>query len=219
MTDKEKLNAIRAEVEEYINAARKAHTNITEGNFAHLLSFIDSLQEEPVKIKKGCKYRCLSDVINKDTGNTSFIGGKIYLAPQDNTLVSEENGWRCDTSENTSIFELVEEPVSEDLEDITQTITYNGEVYNRCYKDELDAFACKYPMSVPKTSKKYAKYSDVDLTIAIKAGAKWQKEQMMAKAFPVEIDSSRSDGRCILSGNFARFKTDERVKVIAIKED
>lgn len=48
MTDREKLNAIRAEVEEYIDAARKAHTNITEGNFAHLLSFIDSLQEEPV---------------------------------------------------------------------------------------------------------------------------------------------------------------------------
>ncbi len=48
MTDKEKLNAIRAEVEKYISAAHKAHTNITEGNFAHLLLFIDSLLEEPV---------------------------------------------------------------------------------------------------------------------------------------------------------------------------
>jgi len=48
MTDKEKLDAIRAEVQNYIYAAHKAHTNITEGNFAHLLSFIDSLQEEPV---------------------------------------------------------------------------------------------------------------------------------------------------------------------------
>lgn len=47
MTDKEKLNAIRVEVQNYIDAAHKAHTNITEGNFAHLLSFIDSLQEEP----------------------------------------------------------------------------------------------------------------------------------------------------------------------------
>lgn len=47
MTDKEKINAIRAEVQNYIDAAHKAHTNITEGNFAHLLSFIDSLQEEP----------------------------------------------------------------------------------------------------------------------------------------------------------------------------
>jgi len=48
MTDKEKLDAVRTEVQNYIYAARKAHTNITEGNFAHLLSFIDSLQEEPV---------------------------------------------------------------------------------------------------------------------------------------------------------------------------
>lgn len=48
MTDKEKLNRVRAEVQNYIDAAHKAHTNITEGNFAHLLSFIDSLQEEPV---------------------------------------------------------------------------------------------------------------------------------------------------------------------------
>ena len=47
MTDKEKLNRVRAEVQNYIDAAHKAHTNITEGNFAHLLSFIDSLQEEP----------------------------------------------------------------------------------------------------------------------------------------------------------------------------
>lgn len=50
-------------------------------------------------------------------------------------------------------------------------------------------------------------------------GAQWQKEQMMAKAFPVEIDSSRSDGRCILSGNFARFETGDKVKVIVIKDE
>jgi len=54
---------------------------------------------------------------------------------------------------------------------------------------------------------------------AIKYGMRLQKEQMMAKAFPVEIDSSRSDGRCILSGNFARFETGDKVKVIVIKEE
>ena len=79
------------------------------------------------------------------------------------------------------------EPVSEDLLDTTQTITYKGEVYTRCYKDKLDEFACKYPMSVPKTSKRYAKYSDVDLTIAVKEGAKWQKEQMMKDAINVTV--------------------------------
>ena len=77
---------------------------------------------------------------------------------------------------------MQKEPVSEDLEDTTQTIIYNGEVYTRCYKDKLDAFACKYPMSVPKPSKRYAKYSNVDLTIAVKEGAKWQKEHLWKPA-------------------------------------
>lgn len=51
------------------------------------------------------------------------------------------------------------------------------------------------------------------------AGAKWQKEHMMAKAFSAEIDSSCCDGRCILGGNFARFETGDKVKVIVIKDD
>lgn len=81
-------------------------------SFNKLLSFIDSLQEEPAKIKKGCKYRSICNVTNNDTGNISFVAGKIYLAPEDDTLVSEENGWFCDISENASNFELVEEPAS-----------------------------------------------------------------------------------------------------------
>lgn len=76
-----------------------------------------------------------------------------------------------------SVSSPKEEHVSEDLLNKTQTITYKGEVYTRCYKDKLDEFACKYHMSVPKSPKRYAKYSDVDLTIAVKAGAQWQKEQ------------------------------------------
>lgn len=86
--------------------------------------------KEPVKIKKGCKYRCLSDMQNTDTGAISFFKDKIYLAPEDDTLVSEENGWLCDTSENSSNFELVEEPVSEDLEKAAEQDVC--EVVNTC---------------------------------------------------------------------------------------
>lgn len=73
MTDKEKLNRVRAEVQNYIDAAHKAHTNITEGNFAHLLSFIDSLQEEP-EFKVGDTLRrksdgCHAKVIEVRNGN------------------------------------------------------------------------------------------------------------------------------------------------------
>lgn len=115
-----------------------------------------------------------------------------------------------------------EESVSEDLLDTTQTITYNGEVYTRCYKDKLDEFACKYPMSVPKTSKRYAKYSDVDLTIAVKEGAKWHK-QSMAKEI-VEGHIVNNDGTfqliCpslpIVTRNM---EEGDRVKLVIIKED
>lgn len=71
MTDKEKLNAIRAEVQNYIDAAHKAHTNITEGNFAHLLSFIDSLQEEHVSKDFEAKVKNLWKEIN--TGHNYSI--------------------------------------------------------------------------------------------------------------------------------------------------
>lgn len=125
-----------------------------------VLDYIDKVQEEPVKIKKGCKYRCLCDMINKDTGNIAFIGGKIYLAPEDNTLVTEENGWRCDTSENTSNFELVEEPISEDLESASEK------------------YACRFSSS---------KYGHDKVKDAFIAGDKWKEEQMLKDAIDVKV--------------------------------
>ena len=103
------VEKIRAEVKRRREIHRKAKRIESAFEDNAILCYIDSMQEEPVKIKKGCKYRCLSDMVNRDTGNISFIGDKIYLAPKDNTLVSEENGWLCDTSEDASNFELVEE--------------------------------------------------------------------------------------------------------------
>ena len=123
MTDKEKLEKIVA----YLMRRMYAHNQMADiGSTGEVfdekienakyeeckdtLNFIDSMQEEPARIKKGCKYRCLSDMQNTDTGAISFFKDKIYSAPKDDTLVSEENGWLCDISENYSNFELVEEP-------------------------------------------------------------------------------------------------------------
>ena len=64
-----------------------------------------------------------------------------------------------------------------DLEDKEETVVYQGEVYTRVYRDELDKFACKYPKTVPLPSKKYRKYSETDLIIAVKEGAKWKMKQ------------------------------------------
>ena len=114
---------------------------------------------------------------------------------------------------------------SEDLEDITQTITYEGKVYTRCYKDKLDAFACKYPMLVPKSPKRYAKYSDVDLTIAVKEGAQWQKEQIMNDAIEREVKEDAGGYPYIEATELYDYENDkplakagDRVKVVFIKD-
>lgn len=116
------------------------------------------------------------------------------------------------------IDEVQKEPVSEELLDTTQTITYKGEVYTRCYKDKLDAFACKYPMSVPKPSKRYAKYSDVDLTIAIKEGAKWQKEQLKNSAIDATIGYWNHSGLSIDVKLPKDLKEGSKCKILIIKD-
>ena len=116
-----------------------------------------------------------------------------------------------------------EEPVSEELVDTTQTITYNGEVYTRCYRDGLDAFACKYPMSVPKAPKKYAKYSDVDLTIAVKEGAKFQKQQLMKDAIEYTIldqnELSTEVATFPPNQGLGKIREGDNVKIIIVKEN
>ena len=76
MTDKEKLDAIRVEVQNYIDAAHKAHTNITEGNFAHLLSFIDSLQEDPSSDDKMTISKEWFEHCKKSWYNEGYIDGE-----------------------------------------------------------------------------------------------------------------------------------------------
>ena len=162
MTDEEIVKRAK-DAEKRTGFGELVHSPISKGvNSAYGIGYIEgmveyrnSLQEEPIKIKKGCKYRCLSDMINKDTGNIAFIGGKIYLAPKDNTLVSEGNGWRCDTSENASNFELIEEPVIEELE-------YASEKY-----------ACRFSSS---------KYGHDKIKATFIAGAQWQKENLWKPA-------------------------------------
>lgn len=75
--------------------------------------------------------------------------------------------------------------------------------------------------ALEKEAIKYAqdKYMPVQTSQAFKAGAQWQKQQMMKEAVDVGIDSSRSDGKTVLSGNFFRYNTGDKVKIIIVKED
>lgn len=72
-----------------------------------------------------------------------------------------------------------------------------------------------------QAAKEYADEQSVQAGIqsAFIAGGQWQKQQMMKNAVDVGIDSSRSDGKTILSGNFFRYNTGDKVKIIIVKED
>lgn len=204
MTEKELKAKLIAEIERLKLCTMDEHmgfySDAAEAEYNALLkveAFINSLPEEPVKIKKGCKYRCLSDMVNKDTGNIAFVGDKIYLAPKDNTLVSEENGWLCDTSENASNFELVEEPVGnsdwlKELQDKLDNATpeqlqelwdkyHDDEDDNDPIGDDLKEAAIEICSKILKGETvvidgyEYVVLSDAEE--CFKAGVKWQAEK------------------------------------------
>lgn len=168
----DKVTKIYREIERLRLKVMGVKTDFAAGQKAvltELLGFIEESQKEPLKIKKGCKYRSICNVTNNDTGSISFVAGKIYVAPEDDTLVSEENGWLCDLSENASNFELVEEPASEDLEEAIGEYCSNPENFITY----IDVGFKQSPI----------KKDDIPLIIeAIKFGANWQKEQMMSNA-------------------------------------
>ncbi len=50
-------------------------------------------------------------------------------------------------------------------------------------------------------------------------GMSKQKRQMKSDMLEAEIGKGNSGGKCILSGNFFRFNTGDKVKLIIVKED
>ena len=118
------------------------------------------------------------------------------------------------------------EPISEELE----KLVYRGEVYTRTYRDELDKFANRYTKSIPKPEKRFAKYSDVDMVLAVKEGARFNKQQMMKDAIDATkvfsgIGSNSKTGECVpyteYKINIADKLCDglDKVKLIIIKEE
>ena len=164
MTDREKLEKIKELADKMYSRMAYLTTDTRPIRQAmdeyHQFIINEYHKEETVRIKKGCKYRCLSDMQNTDTGAISFFKDKIYSAPEDGTLVSEENGWLCDISENSSNFELVEELASEDLN--TAAKEYANNITEKIgYRLQLRRAVC--------------------------FGANLQKQQMMAKAIDTEV--------------------------------
>jgi hypothetical protein len=160
--------------------------------------FIESLQEEPVSERFAFKAipRLLEMIEPTDRA-------KAYITKLADTL--EVEGYLTDAKivrerikimngEKVPMATMDGEPVSEDLEEAAKDYSNNlDNIYGSMGEQTRNAF---------------------------KAGAKWKEQQMMSKAVNgVEINSRRSDGRCILSGNFSRFDTGDKVKLIIIKQE
>ena len=187
-----------------------------------ILDYIDKVQEEPVKIKKGCKYRSICNVTNNDTGNISFVAGKIYLAPEDDTLVSEENGWLCDTSENASNFELVEEPVSDDFEmalaemiDKAQKCVVEPWVVAAQWKDELIKLAKSDLQNLSNVERTIKEWKEESLSEGLEKAAK--EYSMFERSDDTEVgyDLNRCDG--FIAG--AKWQKEQDKSTIELAED
>lgn len=125
-----------------------------------------------------------------DTVNMTEVDSIFQGKPTDPDIltVMMKDGTRLYCDE---VCPLQEEPVSEDLEEAAQR--YNEDM-SWCWE------APKYPHLE-----------------AFKAGAKWQKEQMMAKAVDGTARPDYNEIWCNLASS--NLKDGDKVKVIVIKED
>lgn len=236
MTDKEKINAIRAEVQNYIDAARKAHANITEGNFAHLLSFIDSLQEEPKpKFRKGNKVIYL----NEEYVVEDITDHYILRSTRERTSVPVVHvGFGNEDYE----LRLVEEPVSAELIEELKKIVNIRECVSQgvpvikiaCHfaqwqKEQFEKNRLEHCNSITNEQAELEqgfidqhldKYNRMPTFLdAIEYGMRLQKEQMMKKA--VDAECFGFQGAALFSFRLPsdKYLIGSKVKVIVIKED
>ena len=96
----------------------------------------------------------------------------------------------------TFINSLSEEPVSEDLEEAAKHYLYSNILYDDVYVGNP---------------------TDKDCIKMFKAGAQWQKQQMMKDAVEVQVNPLLGETfvGCMVNG----YKVGDKVKLIIIKED
>lgn len=209
----DKLAKVRAEIERLENYKNESVTSSdTRFGWIHGKTFaltsirvlLDSMQKEPKK----CMY-------SKDN------------------YTDEDRKVLCEDCEEECKFNKKEEPVSEiDFEQelykyfgqvkdftlgmrIAKRFYEIGRIYQKTVSEDLEQAAQRYneDMSWCWEAPRYPHLE------AFKAGANWQKEQMMKKAFSAEIGKQRPDYKCVLNGNFFKYDTGDKVKLIIIKED
>lgn len=192
------IEKIRAEIERLQLCTMDEHMNYyspeAQGEYnalTKLESFIDSLSEDR-NLDNSCNNR--KNLQEESAAKYSFnIPSELFhqLTPEQQKLWKKEIEQAYDAG-----MKQKEEPASEDFNDEIRK-------YLLAYKG--------YPHVMDKT--------EWDIKKACIHFVNWQKQQMMKDAVKSEIDSSRSDGKCILSGNFYKYNPGDKVKLIIIKEE
>lgn len=233
MTDKEKKSKI-ADIlmdfqEEYSNEVinRPMLASLYAGN---ILSFIDSLQEEPVgKVWHYQKEEPIDNIADKSRpiiviyGYNSLNAAGKFRCYEDNS----DAIWLSNSYEKWAFIEDLinlsqsvktsdqEEPVSEELEEASK----------EWLRPQLDKSYANYGEAKMMELTHFDGYAMLD---AIEFGAKWKKEQMIANAIDGDItfdyygDDDKTYG-CIAHDSFCLedfgLKDRNKVKVIVIKKD
>lgn len=175
MTDKqfEQIECISQKLWEDINNGHE-YSMVTYSEFLGIVTEVwESLQEEPNKVK----FNVGDTIKNKDGYEVTIesVGDDCYFVNKAQACIkfSTQDQW-----------ELVEEPVGEDLEEAAEN-------YGARQGAELKPFAIKYFKAGAKwqKEKEYTCYEE-----AFEDGSKWQKEKMIAKAIETTFNVSLPSG-------------------------
>lgn len=227
MTDK--VQRIRNEIKrlknQYMSYADDFHSLGMEDKRDHyavlasvmeaILNFIDTMQEEPeTKFKIGDRVKIKGRTAKGD------VITNIYQAEDGNTYFEFENS---DDAPADCDWELVEEPkkcmfIKEEFSEEDRKILCED-----C-EEECEYANKEEPVSedLEEAGKQYLERSNPDrvhqITNAFKAGAEWQKEQIMAKAINTKASFTMSVPSICISLPLG-VNVGDKVKVIVIKEN
>lgn len=201
-------------------------TRCKEEAYNEVLAIIDSMQEEhklKPKFQEGNKIVYVGERKELDTDEHTilYVYDDMYV-----TTCGKKIPFKFQDD-----YQLVEEHVSDDLEkvveEIVDPIVLNAygvkEIANRLRRIMIDSVNEDLEEAASFYANTHTEWFDHEgnphVSPAFKAGAEWQKEQMMAKAIDGEIGYWNIRGLSVNMDLPRTLEEDDKVKLIIIKED
>ena len=231
MTDKEKIKAEVERLKEEISIGLSAYDAGEENGKWELcekiLSFINSLTEEPVSPCENCE----GDGLAGTCASISELGRCPLKYRKEEGLVSEEDTLRKASEEYLKVLSETpynNTPITNAQIIVRELITFldNPSKYNPNHiSEDLEKISNKYCINA-ESSYTNDMFDRGDIYKAFKAGAEWQKEQLMTDAvdgfveepvmFQWRIVSNDIEGEFVVKN---KLTDGDKVKMIIVKED